>query len=347
MRVIISHTTALRWYLTRSRAAFEIVRETLSIDEFKCPDARMGSLLASSFGCGKHALDLLVGRGNMRRSYRGVHCHVAGDLFPAGSFVRIPCSIESVELYIVSPELLYMQLCRGRSIAEAALIGTTLCSLYWFDPSRDLGLAQRAENEVLTTSQRISAYVGRRAGTSLRGIAAKALPYIYDRSRSPRETGLAGLYGLPVRYGGFQLGDIALNERVAIRLPHGESIRREPDIRISVKGVDGKVRTAYLDYDSVRYHSSAWEQKRDARRRNELALAGIVHFTVTAEQANDFYYLCNLAERIRLVLKERPHPRLKGGVASPKNAKRLDEVRHKQFELWKAIVNDAFNVWDL
>ena len=343
MKVIISHTTALRWYLRYDHDMDSRAKvSNQELDSACCPNAKQAACLLRYLGLDAGGLDVLVFAAAARRKAVGVLPHVAVHELPQESFVYVGTPEEDLEVYMVIPELLFVQLARGSSMARAIWLGTTFCACYRYENGSGFGIVQRANRaHPLTNVTRLRSYCEKLPPQYFPRLIRHALPYVCERSRSPKETGLGMLYAMPVRYGGFQVGIVELNKRISLVSATGERVEREPDITIAAKGRDGRWRKVHLDYESNAFHLSAQKRNRDARRRNELAVAGLTHFDITAEQAGDFNYLCALAERIRKLLKVRAVPRIVGDPNSPDNSNRIEKARHAQFELWHACVNQA------
>lgn len=347
MKVIVSHRTALRWYVTHPNPRSAVFACRVTVAGAGVPGAEDVDALKRHLGEGAAQLDVLVSERSSRRKRVGVRCHVCPDGLPASSLVSIPCPIEGIDLYICSAELVFCQIATEMQLLDTVFFGMALCARYRLDETRASGVAQREDMDApLTSTARIGAYLARMGRIGRKPVKAlRALPFVRDGARSPKEAGLAMLFGLPIRHKGMNLGSVKLNVEVGIRDgAAGEgrmrTIARTPDLMINSRDRRGAIRTVAIDYDSDAEHSSPYAQKRDARRRNELEmLDGVAYFAITREQAQDFRYLMMLGERIRLKLRRRREPRALGTAGSPEYERHLADVQHAQFELWLRYVN--------
>ena len=347
MKCCLSHITALRWLTRNVNLRCESQRaRRVALAGMGVPDAEQARRIKEHLGLpAEEPLDVLVALGS-RQKAAGVCCHTCGCELPSGSLLPLPTQLADVELFVASPELAFVQFAYGADLLETVYCGMALCSDYRIEPAARGGVVVREAGDApLTTPARLAAGVERLGDVRGSGRAARALPHVRGRSRSPKESGLAMLFGLPVRLGGFNLGNVMLNERIEI--PEGRDANgavqhstRFPDLLITNHDRWGEKHIVAVDYDGLSVHSDARAISRDNRRRNELATVGrITHFTITTEEMRDFHYLYTLADKIRRTLGLRKQPYMKGEPGLPENVRRLEEVQERQFRLWVRFVN--------
>lgn len=88
------------------------------------------------------------------------------------------------------------------------------------------------------------------------------------------------VFGLPYRYGGFQLSDLAVNRR--LRPSHkDQQIARRTTLVPDILFADARLA---IEYDSTAEHTSSSQLTRDAQKRLALEADGYKVVTVTAGQ---------------------------------------------------------------
>lgn len=382
MKVCISHMTAFKWYLRnpaigqhaprftkanstalsvlrmanagrpdlagrRSRRAAKASITTQDFD-FVIPQSTdlisLCKLLFQNLPPDNAPVDFLVTNPAKRCMRAGITVHITLSTLPGDSFVFIG-SFGSLELYIVRPELLFVQLCSQLHADEAIYCGMALCSNYQLCPDADEGIRLRnTTGGALTSSSQLATSLDQYTGINGIKAARKMLPYVLDNSFSPMESGIAMMYRLPANMGGFGYKEVALNKELKFRVSssnssRGETVVRRPDVLVCAKGRDQKLRMVGIDYESALVHTRAQNLQRDSARRNEIAMyQDLIYFTLTKEQALEFGAFCDLAEKVRLSLKVRQTPKLRMSHASPEGRQICDEVRHARFKLWAKVV---------
>ncbi|WP_296009572.1 hypothetical protein [uncultured Adlercreutzia sp.] len=190
-------------------------------------------------------------------------------------------------IFAAGPELCFVQLGQTLSFHELVLAGNVLCGTFFLSPSNEGRLEKRRP---LTTKRRLGAFL--RANPGLWGAkkAREALRWVVEGAASPPEAFLAMIFGLPFRYGGFQIAGLKINKRItpsrkAQRIAHRATL--VPDILIP----DAKIA---IEYDSTTEHADAPRLTRDAQKRLALEADGYKVVTVTARQLGS----CSEMERI-------------------------------------------------
>lgn len=348
MKCCISHNTAIRWLTSNANQRLDAQRPCrVSLSAMSVPQAVQARSISDFLWLnGNEPLDVLVAP-DARRDIQGVRCHTCAHPLPSASFVPIPSPLPDLDLYVVSPELAFVQQAFSADLQSSVYCGMALCSEYRSDSATGSGVTLRQFDDApLTSPARLAAYLDRLQSVPGASRAAQALPFVRGKSRSPKESGLAMTFGLPLRFGGFHLGEVALNERIDIVNGKDEAgnprlTTRYPDLTITNHDRCGRKRTVAIDYDGFSLHTDPHAMARDNRRRNEIATVEKLdqHFTLTTDDVSDFRYLDSFADRVRKSLGQRKQPYLKGNPDSADNVQRKEAVWQKQYELWARFVS--------
>ncbi len=208
--------------------------------------------------------------------------------------VRMPkgkdfCRVES-GVFVSCPELCFVQLAQSLPFHELVRAGNVLCGRFYLDAGKGGELGRR---EPLTSKRRIEAFL--RANPGIKGVkeARRALPWVTEGAASPPEAFLAMVFGLPYRYGGFQLSDLAVNRR--LRPSHkAQQIARRTTLVPDILFADARLA---IEYDSTAEHTSSSQLTRDAQKRLALEADGYKVVTVTAGQIGDSGEMRRIAEQ--------------------------------------------------
>ena len=345
MKYILSHTAAVIWYM---RHEFPRIRgertSRASVVGASAPDASSVARLQWFLRLEGVKLDFLVDDSSKRRHLKNLNTHVCTESLPEGSLVSIPSCWDEIPLYVVSPELAYLQVACGSTLQTAVYTGMALCSDYRIDVLANGGVVRRVSSDRRPASvASIGRFLDRAQG--MKGVrpARRALRYVVEHAWSPKESGLAMFYGLPCHYGGMHIGTVTLNPCVEVyagRDMFGEAKTetRYPDIVISAahKGIRYDVA---FDYDADSTHEGGDKAVKDRRRANAIAtVRNLVHFTLVTSDISDFNYLVLMGERARRVLKQRRKPSLNVPRDSVEGRRVLSEYRERQLELFNSFV---------
>ncbi len=182
-------------------------------------------------------------------------------------------------LFVVSPELCFIQMCASCSFIEALELGMELCGTYALRPDSDEGMAQRDNGLVDVGS--LQRHVESWRGLQGLGIARKASKYLVGGSASPMETKLFLLLCLPLQYGGYNLGLPELNPTFKLTREEMEVLRHskiKPDMLWRKKKL-------VIEYDG-RQHEEESQSKHDAMRKTILERRG---YTVRQVKRHQLY----------------------------------------------------------
>lgn len=347
-KCVLSHLSALRWLLRHPNPRQKLPHTSrANLQQARFPSDVISRRLRWLHDLEDTQLEFLICESCGRKT-KIARTRLCNSKLPAGSLIPIDSRIDDVSLYVTSPELTFVQLCYGADILQAIYYGCALCSDYRLDPVARGGVALRGHADPrLTSVSRLSSFVESAKGVPGASLARRALPYIHEHSRSPREAGLAMLFGLPVKYGGMALGSITLNTRIDVyegkdAFGRSRTAARYPDILITARPGREDRRDAAVDYDSDSEHSGHEKKSLDVRRRNALAtVENLAHYTLTTQDANDFRYLMLTGERIRRQLGVRAWPSIRGPLEHADNRRKISELEHKRFELWDRFIRHS------
>lgn len=250
MRICVSHGTALHYWLRmpnlrrpgeRSSRASAVPRRLPGAEETRALFEAFGYCLPT--GC--DSLDLLVSSQGGRHWVEHVSAHLCSAQLPPGSFV--PQVVWGHEVYLSSPELIFLQMAEELEFDQLVYVGYALCSEFRLDDLEEGGCVHREGHDTaLTSVAKVRSYLEQLPrGARNRAVALRALEYVRDGARSPREAGIAETLLLPARLGGEGYSKLALNREV--RLFDGVDSRgrdrwvtRIPDILVEARDRGGR-----------------------------------------------------------------------------------------------------------
>lgn len=349
MHICVSHRTALAYLLrmpclrpvgARPSRASSVPAAPPSSSEA----AALLEALSPNLSKAVDKLDILVSERNGCRQASSFRAHLcAGDL-PDGSFISTDAM--GISFHVCAPELVFLQMASELDEDQLIYVGYALCSEFRLDEFEIGGCAHREGWDApLTDVERIRAYLTRLPErTRGRRRALEALEHVRKGARSPMEAGLAMVIGLPLRFGGHALGDVALNSEM--RVYDGVDARgcarwvtRIPDILVTARDRTGALRRVGVDFDAKSTHMSPGRVAADVDRRNLMApQGGFTHITIGSSQVRDYVALRRELDRIRRALGQRKKPRLKGNAGSERNRRIVVETGARQFVLWTRVL---------
>lgn len=287
-------------------SALEMYRASKRLIPTLLDKPRTGSLQGCSLPPAVHLEDSFVRLGVTSKPYHllidgtgsgfsrsDVVRHIATPPLPPRALIKL-----SDSLYVVGPELLFLQLAACPDLDEIDLIeiGFELCGTYVIDSSWD-GLTNTGTP--LTSVSKIGNMLDKLPGRDGIQRARTALGRVRDNSNSPMETTLAMLISLPTSEGGLGIGRIELNRPVPT--PVG---RRKVDISFPGRQVG-------LEYKGREYHSIE-AVGRDDRRQNKLAGSGMTILNVWYEDLSNEHLFNQLTDDLFRALGRRRRIRANG-----------------------------------
>jgi len=210
--------------------------------------------------------------------------HIFTGKTPEGCFINIDDSI-----FVSSPEFCFLQMANKYALLGLIELGYELCGSYSMPAARTVTGDSRAlekgfyDRQPLTNTKKLESFLSRMSGIKGHQNAMRALRYILDGSGSPMETKLSMFLTLPYKLGGFGFPKPELNKRI---------ILSKADKRVSDKSfyICDLFWTDYglaVEYDSEQYHSGRNKIAEDSKKRNSLAMIGVIVITVTKTQIFD------------------------------------------------------------
>ena len=224
------------------------------------------------------------------------HCH--RNSFPKGSFIQL-----KEHIFISSPQLSFVQMCRIHGFGQAFMYGCSLCGTYSLNEVSGYGISDRRR---IISSRRLKSFVDEQEGLYGLTEARKVSKYLIDNSASPREIAAAGMLTLPLRYGGMGLPAVQLNKRIDIPNRFSWAGKR----RYFVADFYWPETKVVIEYDSDVAHAHTYGIYRDSEKRNTLVSMGYTPLCITSVQLNnpsDFALATDVIRRA-LGLRKQPVP---------------------------------------
>lgn len=309
--LFVSHDSALAywrtnppWYVLEGgdrdiRSVRDCARSIDEFQAFSVPESEFGPM----------PIDILVPASNPPRCPDRFRPHKQSRQLPRHALYPL---WEGV--FVVSPELCFVQMCKSLPFAEALELGMELCGTYALRPDALEGSASR-------DYPLIDAGLLRRhleSWNGLQGIetARKASRYLIEGSASPMETKLFLLLCLPLQYGGYNLGFPELNPKFDLTLEEMEILRRstvKPDML-------WRQQKLIIEYDG-RQHEQEQQARYDAMRKTILEGRGYTVRQVKRHQLYNSLAFESFANSVRSFLSVRQRP------VTPKHQHAREELR--------------------
>lgn len=280
--LFVSHISALRYWRQpegtamgkRSRAR-SLAKAITSVKEARrLMPAEQGLIMKPDY-----PLHVLVPGVASRRYAKGFQPHVWQGEVPYGAFLKIAPNI-----YVSSPEFVFVQLASQYSLVELAQIGNELCGGYYLNAIS--GFEQRPSNTPLTSRRKLLAFIDKVPKARGAKKARRALEWVADHCNSPQETiGLMALC-LPPRRGGWSLPmpDVNKTVRVGKRMAKyvGGSTYTPDYMWKAVIG--GKTVHVAGEYDSSEHHDEDQAAENTRIRRNDMKSLGYLVTSINKSQ---------------------------------------------------------------
>lgn len=270
-------------------------------------------------------LDILVPDQAQRLRVPGVANHVWGTRGLGQGFLELPGS----DIVIPCPAVLLAQMAEVLSLPELIALGHELCGGYTLRPEGSRSPALVGIRPVATEEELRQVYG---QATRLRGRAAlrHAMPRIRDGSLSPQETCLSTMFQMPVVTGGYQAGDVILNEALGrdpsrARLTSAEcrapdllfrgtrvGLNYDGDVHLRLDGIVRAARALALEPGSpglanalqVALESARGDAARDKRRDRDLLAMGYTVLPITKHDIRDIDALDLVARQVFALIEE-------------------------------------------
>lgn len=232
--------------------------------------------------------DFIVSDKNFMHRSNYYCTHYSGMKYPYNSFVQIHDHV-----FVASPELMFFQLAPKLSREKLALIIMELCGSYALFSDQDKKLISNLSS--LTSLEKINAFI-KNTNKHVSGInkLSDALKMSANGSASPQESILYIILCSPHKFGGYNIQDISLNQKVKLSTKASEIACQKyiyPDL--SVK----RVKIA-IEYDSDEYHDNSLQNRKDKLRQDALQLDGWKIYSFVTGQLRNKKSLDNMAKMI-------------------------------------------------
>lgn len=201
------------------------------------------------------------------------------------------------ELFIESPEMLFVRASSRLSLAQLAHLGCSLCGNFALDESQVGGVTYR---EPITTPERLVDYTRRNSHLKGAAQARKALNlgFVVPGARSPKEVELMLLLCLPPRYGGYGLPWPVLNKQIDIQDRDRNVVAQSHFVGDLVWEMgDAKL---IVEYDSRLVHEDKYDL--DKERAGKLVHLGYKVISVTPRMLYDLEEMERVALRAARIL---------------------------------------------
>ena len=273
MAVFISHTSALRFWLSEASGGYSL--DSIAVDYPRVCDTRASDidlrLVRKSIG--NHSpIDILVPERTQRHITRDIKQHLWTDILSEESFVELGKGI-----YVASPSLCFIQAAPLLSSVELIALGFELCGSYRIANDDGHGFVKR---DPLVSPEQLADYCSKLRNHKGLKTVRRALPWVLGGSASPMETALAMKTSLPPRLGGYGMPLPVLNQRIDLD-DNARIIAHKSYLECDLFWPGHKLA---LEYDSDKYHVGPERIESDARRRDALAYMGIQTVTATRER---------------------------------------------------------------
>ena len=263
-------------------------------------------------------IDVLVGNYAAGHATKRAVAHVRSAALPAGALFQLAPGVRCA-----SPLFVPTLLTTGPTHLELALLLAELMGLYAIDETSEFGMVQRARP--LFTKAQAQEFLDRLGSARGAKRVRRALEIAPEMAASPQEAKLYLRATLPLHQGGYNMGDVVLNDPVELRRISAsiKTLRtRKPDL-LFVAGEKG----ACLDYMGA-WHARGMQPAFDAQRRNELLAAGFKPYEIFKANYDDLDYMDGLMRSIQKQL----------GLARVYLSKeRQVEYRRARENLWRSL----------
>ena len=216
MKAFSSHATALAYWRQHFPLDSELGRPARmsKAEDYAFRKEDVLECVTETFAIPGKPIDILVFSAEERRLSKQVACHVWGVAIPPRAFYRVG------QMYVSSPEFVFLQMAPQLSVAQLVALGCELCGTYVLLPQGATHASSLDEHPTrlapLTNIDKLSAFVERAKGARGRAKAIRALRYVIEGSRSPMETMVYLLLCLPPKLGGYGFPKPVMNESIEL-----------------------------------------------------------------------------------------------------------------------------------
>ena len=263
-------------------------------------------------------LEVLVSSPSKRSRARSVRPRVWTHEVPRTAFRHV-----SKDIYVSSPEFVFLQMATKLTLPQLAALGMELCGTYRRNvDAAFLGTGETSfitvyQLPALTTPKRLQGFVASMKSAPGQTRALKALEYVLPNSASPVETAIVLLLCLPRRLGGYALPLPTLNPPIAFSKSGRKYTLRnsaKPDLYWEYARID-------LEYNSDEFHTEK-QRAVDSMRRKALERMNVEVIELTANELYSTSLFHATALRIASRFRRRIRSEAERGFAEKRKALR-------------------------
>ena len=235
------------------------------------------------------SIDLLVNADSNRSHSSWVHCRCVSTshTLPQGSIIQIGSG-----LYVVSPELCVLRLATQLPRLAFLHAFTSLLGIYSFS---SLDRQDLLERKPILTKARMQQYLNDTEGIPGHRIAQRALPWVTERTASPRETTMALTLRLPSKAGGHGLPEFEANCKVSLS-EEAALLTTKSYVVADVAWPDDDI---YLEYNSDKHHDKDEQLEFDFEKITAMQRDGRIVVPISTRQFNSYEAFASIVNGVR------------------------------------------------
>ena len=235
------------------------------------------------------SIDLLVNADSNRSHSSWVHCRCVSTshTLPQGSIIQIGSG-----LYVVSPELCVLRLATQLPRLAFLHAFTSLLGIYSFS---SLDRQDLLERKPILTKARMQQYLNDTEGIPGHRIAQRALPWVTERTASPRETTMALALRLPSKTGGHGLPEFEANCKVSLS-EEAALLTTKSYVVADVAWPDDDI---YLEYNSDKHHDNDEQLEFDFEKITAMQRDGRIVVPISTRQFNSYEAFASIVNGVR------------------------------------------------
>lgn len=228
-------------------------------------------------------LHIMVAKARGTRNSDTITRHRLGTALPRQAFIKV-----APELFVCSPELVFIQLASTLSRGALMAVGYELCGCYPLGEERAGAFVRRP----LSSPRRIATFAARASGLTGVKAARAAAKQVLAKSGSLMETEVSIVAFSSVARGGLGLKPPRMNEPVTL------SAQARAATGLNRVVCDWLWRTEHvaIEYDGQDAHRSSRQRAHDVRKHDALRIDGFNLIVLTSSQ---FHHVSQCTELLR------------------------------------------------
>ena len=290
MHIVLDTFTALEFWLSDLASSEPCYAKSLpyltSFENTSCGEV---SQLVGHHDGASGTIELLVERKELRRKTDIVTCNAWGSRpLPPLSVCEIGTGI-----YAVSPELCVVRLAERVSREELMRIMADLMGVYCLSSTNRINLTQR---EPLMTRASLARYLENAQGIRGAKSVQRLMPWIPERSASPRETSMDLMLAAPSIIGGMGIPGFEANKRFD---PKGDAaLLTQKEFLVADVAYD-MPDGPLLEYNSIKHHDTPEQLEYDFEKITALGKMGYTVIPISTRQFSDFDTFLAVASNVK------------------------------------------------